>query len=132
MKRVIILTALLAFVTVATSAFATIESYKGTVTKIGSNEVTLTSDAGKVIVVKETLPGLKVGDKVTVNQGKIIRDANKIEANPQLNPQPEPPKPVKSTGVKANTKINTDLNKVPSTPEQPTPPPKQTTAPSNL
>jgi hypothetical protein len=130
MKRVIIFTALLAFATVAIPAFAANESFKGIVTKIGTNEVTLSGDAGKVMVVKEAVSGLKVGDKVTVSQGKIIRDGIRIETNPQLNPQPEPPKPVKSTNVKVSTKINPGQTQAPATPEQPTPPPKQTTIPS--
>jgi hypothetical protein len=109
MKKVLILAVLLSFVIAATSAIAA----KGTVTKVSGRQVTILDDAGKEMVLSESGPGLEVGDKVTVNQGKIV-----------ANPQPEPPRPAKQIGVKANPKINTGHTSAIATPEQPTPPSK--------
>jgi hypothetical protein len=122
-KKTLIIAVLLAFALAVTSAMAANEVTKGTVTKISGKQVTILDDAGKEMVLGANVPGLKVGDKVTVNQGKIM-------ANPQLNPQPEPPRPTKQVGIKVDPKTIPGQANGHATPEQPTPPPK--TTPSKL
>ena len=50
--------------------------YIGTITKIAGNNITLMDDTGKVRTIESNLKSLKVGDKVTVNNGKVIGSGN--------------------------------------------------------
>jgi hypothetical protein len=50
--------------------------YTGTITKIAGNKITVTDDTGKVRNIESNMKGLKVGDKVTVNNGKVIKSGN--------------------------------------------------------
>lgn len=79
-------------------------SFAETITKIEGNKITVMDSAGKTKTVISDLKGLKVGDKV-----RVITEKGRT----WLNPQPEPPM-MKGKG----------LNQGPTTPEQPTPPPK--------
>jgi hypothetical protein len=55
-----------------------IAAYKhtGTITKIAGNNITLMDDTGKERTIESNLKSLKVGDKVTVNNGKVIGSGN--------------------------------------------------------
>ena len=72
------------------SGIVTNESYKGTITKINGANITVRNDNGVEKIVISNMTGLKIGDKITVTGGKIIKAGGMI-INPDLNPQPEPP-----------------------------------------
>jgi len=99
MKKILVLIVAAAFIFSVTSfCLAAYEFYRGTITKISGDKVTIQDDKGKLrIINKSTACGgcggmdLKVGDKVSVENGKIIKGSGKTEISPNLNPQPEPP-----------------------------------------
>ena len=47
--------------------------YIGTITKIAGNKITVMDDTGKVRTIESNVKGLKVGDKVTVNNGMVAK-----------------------------------------------------------
>jgi hypothetical protein len=49
------------------------KEYIGKITKIDGNKITVTDDKGKVRTIESNIKGLKVGNKVTVNKGKVIK-----------------------------------------------------------
>lgn len=82
-------------------------SFADTITKIEGNKITVMDDTGKTKTIESNAKGLKVGDKVRIKMKNGIN---------WLDPQPEPP-----MDLKAKAK---GINKAPSTPEAPPPPPK--------
>lgn len=50
--------------------------YIGTITKIDGTKITVMDDTGKVRTIESNEKGLKVGDKVAVNNGKVIKSGN--------------------------------------------------------
>ena len=54
------------------------QEIKGTVTKIDGNQLTIQDDMGKQITVQvkdqESLKEIKVGDRVLVKDGKVIKE----------------------------------------------------------
>ncbi|HBI47130.1 MAG TPA: hypothetical protein DDX93_00130 [Smithella sp.] len=85
-------------------------AFADTITKIEGNKITVMDNAGKVKTIESNVKGLKVGDKVKLTTRNGLT---------WLNPQPEPPKPA----VEINPRGSIQKNAVPTTPEQPTPPP---------
>lgn len=77
---------------VATMGFAAGE-VKGTITKIDGKKVTIKDDKGKetTVQVKE-VKDVKVGDKVTVKDGVVTKDAPKKEEPKKEEPKKEAPK----------------------------------------
>ena len=63
------------------------ESYIGTIIKIEGNKITVRDDKGIEKIVTSAIAGLKIGSKVKVTTRKGLT---------WLNPQPEPPSPVKT------------------------------------
>ncbi len=55
------------------------QEVKGTVSKIEGNKLTLLDDTGKQITVqvkdRESLKEVKVGDRVSVKDGKVIKES---------------------------------------------------------
>jgi hypothetical protein len=94
----------------AKSGIAVNESYIGTIIKIDGAKITVMDDKGGEKIVTGIIAGLKTGGKVkvTTRNGRTW-----------LNPQPEPPKPA----VEISPRGSIQKNAVPTTPEQPTPPP---------
>lgn len=78
---------------VATAGFASAE-VKGTVTKIDGKKVTVKDDKGKetTVEVKE-VKDVKVGDKVTIKDGVVTKDAPKKDE-----PKKDAPKKKKPEG----------------------------------
>jgi hypothetical protein len=64
-----------------------VDVYVGTIIKIDGAKYTVRDDKGSEKIVAGGIPGLKVGNKVTVKSGNIIKINRKL-----INPQPEPPK----------------------------------------
>jgi hypothetical protein len=64
------------------------------VERIDGDDVTIVDNAGKQAVIKSPVNGLKIGDVVTVDKGRIIKGGG-VDASPRLNPQLEPPSPVR-------------------------------------
>jgi hypothetical protein len=52
------------------------KQYIGKITKIDGNKITVMDDKGKVRIIESNIKGLKVGDKVTVNNGKVTKFGN--------------------------------------------------------
>lgn len=102
MKKVVVMIIAVAFIFCVSSL-----SFAETITKIEGNKITVMDDTGKTKTIESDAKGLKVGEKV------IIKMKNGIN---WLDPQPEPP-------MKLSSKVKS-LNKAPSTPEAPPPPPK--------
>jgi hypothetical protein len=118
MKKNLVFMMILAFVFgMANLGFAASESYPGTITKINGAKITVRNDKGGEKIVTANMPGLKIGDKVTVNGGEIIK-AGGTAINPDLNPQPDPPMNISPKGKGQSTAAGG------STPEAPSPPPK--------
>jgi hypothetical protein len=57
-------------------SFAAAEFYEGTVMKISGDKITVKNNQGKVVTVVGSLKDIKVGDKVTVNNGKVTKSGN--------------------------------------------------------
>ena len=64
-----------------------VDVYMVTIIKIDGAKFTVRDDKGSEKIVAGSIFGLKVGDKVTVKGGNIIKINRKL-----INPQPEPPK----------------------------------------
>jgi hypothetical protein len=64
-----------------------VDVYVGTIIKIEGAKFTVRDDKGIEKIATGGIAGLKVGDKVTVKGGNIIKINRKL-----INPQPEPPK----------------------------------------
>jgi hypothetical protein len=64
-----------------------VDVYSGTIIKIEGAKFTVRDDKGIEKIATGGIAGLKVGDKVTVKGGNIIKINRKL-----INPQPEPPK----------------------------------------
>ena len=77
-KRLIILLMATAFVLGVVSPSFSAQEIKGTVSKIDGNKLTLVDDTGKEKTVtikdKESLKEVKVGDRVSVKDGKVIKE----------------------------------------------------------
>ncbi len=58
------------------------KQYIGTITKIDGNKITVMDDAGKVRTIESNVKGLKVGDKITVNNGKVSKSGINSSAQP--------------------------------------------------
>jgi hypothetical protein len=84
-----------------------------TITKIVGSKITVKDDVGIENTIESAAQGLKVGDKVTLT----VKDGRTW-----LNPQPEPPKPVKvnPTELKGSALQTKGAY---ATPEAPPPPP---------
>jgi hypothetical protein len=113
MKKILVLIVAAAFIFSVTSfCLAAYEFYRGTITQISGDKVTVQDDKGRFrIINKSSACGgcggmdLKIGDKVSVENGKIIKmykdgedgvnrtrqGSGGTEISPDLNPQPEPP-----------------------------------------
>jgi len=107
MKKLIVLTIAAAFsFSMATLAFAE------TITRISGDRITVRDNAGKEKTVVGNAHGLKVGDRVKLNERN---------GRTWLDPQPEPPSPKKIK--KHPLKPSALGNRAPATPEAPPPPP---------
>jgi hypothetical protein len=114
MKKILVLIVAAAFIFSVTGlCLAAYEFYRGTITKMSGDKVTIQDDKGKLRTIdKSSACGgcggmdLKVGDKVSVENGKIImykdgedgvnralQGSGGRDFSPKLNPQPEPPGP---------------------------------------
>jgi hypothetical protein len=83
MKKILFLAIVVFFVlSISGISFAAYEFYEGTVIKISGDKIMIKSNQGKVMTVVGSLKDLKVGDKVTVNNGKV--------AKPGMNPAVQP------------------------------------------
>ncbi|MGO9378302.1 MAG: selenite/tellurite reduction operon protein ExtJ [Dissulfurispiraceae bacterium] len=72
MKRYLVLIVVIIFtLTVASLGFAA--DMKGAITKIEGNKITVKGADGKEETVMGDAKGLKVGDKVTVKDGKVMK-----------------------------------------------------------
>jgi hypothetical protein len=132
MKRFLILMVLLASVLGMVSvSFSAREIFQGTITKIDESGITVRSDKGVDKTVTGNAGSLRIGDKVTVRDGAIIKAGN-TALSPNLNPQPEPPMSTGKVNPKADGKkpVVSPLTETPTTPEQPTPPPPDKDLPS--
>ena len=103
MKRICILIVSVAFVfCIAGLCFAIYDMFSGTITNISGEYYTIRDDNGNVTTVKgNNTTNLKIGDRVSVNNGMIIGDSGRTVHSPHLNPQPEPPLP---TNIKPNVR----------------------------
>ncbi len=77
-RRLIILLMVVAFTLGVASLSFSAQEIKGTVSKIEGNKLTIQDDMGKQITVSvqdpKTLEGLKVGDRVSVKDGKVTKE----------------------------------------------------------
>ncbi len=101
---VVVIMILLALGT-AGSVFAADKVFKGTITGISGNNMTISNSNGEKVTIEKVknLQLFKVGDRVTVNGNKVAKEwgpaspsgkSSNVEVSPELNPQPEPPLPV--------------------------------------
>jgi len=72
------------------SGIAVNESYLGTIIKIEGNKITVKNEKGVEKIVTSNITGLKIGSKVKVTTKNGLT---------WLNPQPEPPLPMKTKPV---------------------------------
>ncbi len=82
MKSIIALIVAMVFTlgVVGLSFAAEAKEVKGAVTKIEANKVTVKDSAGKETTVEvKDAKGIKVGDKVTIKDGKVAKEKKKIE-----------------------------------------------------
>ena len=99
MKKTLVLIVAAAFIFSVTSfCLAAYEFYRGTITKISGDKITIQDDKGKLRIINKSsacggcsATDLKVGDKVSVENGKIIKGSGGTSLSPNLNPQPDPP-----------------------------------------
>ena len=81
MKKILFLAFVVFFVlSISGMSFAANEFYEGTVIKINVDKITIKSNKGKIMTVAGSLKDIKIGDKVTVNNGKVA----KLENNPSI------------------------------------------------
>lgn len=92
--------------------------FAATVTKVDGDKITVKDDKGVEKIFTGNKAGLKIGDTVTVKDGKVIKTGSS-RASSNLNPQPEPPTPTSAFPK------GPDQKKMTSTPEAPTTPPKK-------
>ncbi len=71
MKKVLVLLVAIIF-TLGVVGLSFAADMKGTITKIEGNKITV-KDNGKETTVQSDAKGLKVGDKVTVKGGKVMK-----------------------------------------------------------
>jgi hypothetical protein len=97
-RQVLFLGLVLVFsLTCAGSLFAVQKlSSTATIIKIEGNKITVRNDKGEISTVMEDPTGIRVGQTVTLHNGKILKGTAKPgELNPGtpvgINPQPEPP-----------------------------------------
>jgi len=85
---------------VATMGFAAAAGeVKGTVTKIDGKKVTVKDDKGKETTVEaKDVKDVKVGDKVTIKGGVVMKDAPKKEEPKKDEPKKDAPKKKKPEG----------------------------------
>jgi pyruvate kinase len=78
-KRLIVLLMATAFVLGVVGLSFSAPEIKGTVSKIDGNKLTLVDETGKEKTVtvkdKESLKEVKVGDRVSVKDGKVIKES---------------------------------------------------------
>jgi hypothetical protein len=87
MKKILFLAIAVIFVlSVSGLGYAADEFYKGTVMKISGHKITIKSNEGKVATVIGFVKDLNVGDKVTVNNGTVIREGGVSSPPPQVKP----------------------------------------------
>lgn len=99
MKKVLVLIVAAAFIFSVTGfCLGAYEFYRGTITKISGDNITVKDDKGKLRIINKSGAcggcrdiDLKVGDKVSVENGKIIKGGANTDVSPKLNPQPDPP-----------------------------------------
>jgi hypothetical protein len=106
MRKILLLLAVLAFAFMyAGSLFAAGDSGStATVIKIEGNRITLKDDQGRISTVMNDPAGIRIGETVRLQNGRIVRGASGPssaqtvkpgELNPGdpvgINPQPEPP-----------------------------------------
>jgi hypothetical protein len=70
-KYLVIIVAIIFTLTVAGLGFAA--DMKGSITKIDGSKITVKGADGKETTVQGDAKGLKVGDKVTVKDGKVMK-----------------------------------------------------------
>lgn len=63
--------------TLSLTAFAFASDVQGTISKIDGNKITVKDSAGKETTAEGDAKGLKVGDKVTVKDGKVMKPKKK-------------------------------------------------------
>ncbi len=77
-RRLIVLLMVVAFTLGVASLSFSAQEIKGTVSKIEGNKLTIQDDMGKQITVSvqdpKALEGLKVGDRVSVKDGKVTKE----------------------------------------------------------
>jgi hypothetical protein len=76
MKRFIALLVVIVF-TLTLSMVAFAADVSGTVSKIDGKKITVKDDKGKETTVEGDATGLKVGDKVTIKDGKVMKAKKK-------------------------------------------------------
>jgi len=78
-KKLIVLLMVTTFVLGVAGISFSAQEVKGTVSKIEGNKLTLLDDMGKQITVQvkdqESLKEVKVGDRVSVKDGKVIKES---------------------------------------------------------
>ena len=72
MKRFLVFLLAVVF-TVAVAGLSFASDMKGTISKIESGKITVKASDGKETTVPGDAKGLKVGDKVTVKDGKVMK-----------------------------------------------------------
>ena len=111
MKNILVLIVAATFIfSMSSFCLADNSSWKGTITKISGDKVTVKDQEGKLrIVDKSSACGgcggmdLKVGDKISVENGKIIKGLGKTELSPNFNLQLDPGKGESSGSVSPPT-----------------------------
>ncbi len=78
-RRLIVLLMVTAFTLGVVGMSFSAQEIKGTISKIDGDKLTLLDDTGKertvIVKDKESLKEVKVGDKVLVKDGKVIRES---------------------------------------------------------
>ncbi len=78
-KRLIVLLMVTAFTFGIVGMGFSAQEVKGTVAKIEGNKLTIQDDMGKQITVQikdqESLKEIKVGDRVSIKNGKVIKES---------------------------------------------------------
>jgi hypothetical protein len=100
MKNILVLIVAATFIfSVSSFCLADNPSWRGTITKISGDKVTVKDKEGKLRIVDKSFGcsgcsgmDLKVGDKISVENGKIIKGLGKTELSPNFNLQLDPGK----------------------------------------